>query len=713
MKVFLYHMLNDKGIFKAFILLMFFVIFFYMFVISRGNATLRIMTTTFGEGQVTASAILQENVSYSRYLDLDEPISQISIFMATHHRTVYDVLFDLHVWSGEERDFELYAGNFHKSQILDNSWVTFSFSHPVEASVGGYYLELIPRDLPEDHLLVLWLDGYGDMNVRAESRVSSSAWSAMHLLMIIVILLPLLAIIAYQTSRSKETMDKYLWLLPAALILILGYYYAIHSVNVFRIAYEEFAFLSPTYWALGLFLIFIIYLALFAIKKNISVELIFVILSLGFGVVFIVLFPFNSAPDETAHFLSAYRISNYILFTNPDYMRVEDSIFLNHSVHHQVFTSDFLELSRNLFNKSGVSEVLFHGTRPIPDPFYTLLGSGLGLTIGRLLAFNAVTTFFIADLFQLLIYTVLVFLAVKNTPFLKWAFVFVALLPMSLHLATSFSPDGIMNGMAFLYISYILKLRFTEVTKARDYTIAAILAILLSPIRGGLFILFPLLILVVPSEKMKSFNVCFRHYKVLTLGLSVLHFALNSLNNFRNVVNPGVERLTSSGYPMFTTGWVFSNLTESVRMVARTFVFSGGAWLEQVVGSSLAGFTVSINHIFLIYVFLFILILSILSEREIADIRPKDRLVISVMILMYVGATIFAKFVGWTPNNLNLIVGVQGRYFLAILPLVLFLFKSKQVYLNKSIDTLLVSIFSIALFLSTINYFTSIIARHR
>ena len=51
--------------------------------------------------------------------------------------------------------------------------------------------------------------------------------------------------------------------------------------------------------------------------------------------------------------------------------------------------------------------------------------------------------------------------------------------------------------------------------------------------------------------------------------------------------------------------------------------------------------------------------------------------------------TIMTMFVAWTPFGNRVVEGVQGRYFLPFLPLVLLLFRGKGIVVHKNVPQIL------------------------
>ena len=63
----------------------------------------------------------------------------------------------------------------------------------------------------------------------------------------------------------------------------------------------------------------------------------------------------------------------------------------------------------------------------------------------------------------------------------------------------------------------------------------------------------------------------------------------------------------------------------------------------------------------------------------------------------------------WTPNTQNVIFGLQGRYYVEILPLLVFLFRNNTIVLKKNINRQIMYGVGILQFITVLNLFVNII----
>ena len=115
-------------------------------------------------------------------------------------------------------------------------------------------------------------------------------------------------------------------------------------------------------------------------------------------------------------------------------------------------------------------------------------------------------------------------------------------------------------------------------------------------------------------------------------------------------------------------------------------------YLEQLVGTSLGRLNISIPVIILVG-FVAILFISMLEVKNENIHIPRTVRYWSIFSILIVGGMVLASmFLGWTPIGSNMIQGVQGRYFLPVLPLVGVIYNNKTIVLEKRLDNYLMII---------------------
>lgn len=161
------------------------------------------------------------------------------------------------------------------------------------------------------------------------------------------------------------------------------------------------------------------------------------------------------------------------------------------------------------------------------DSSYTLYWiSGFGVLIGYWLHLGFAATLYLGRLANLLFFAFLAAWVVKRTPVAKPAFAVAALLPMTLHLAASYSRDSNLLALCFFFSALLLDLAFgpREHIGWKQLVLPVVLAVLIVPSK---VVYLPLagLILLIPAVRLGRFA---RWIKGGFLALCAVAFLLNS-----------------------------------------------------------------------------------------------------------------------------------------------------------------------------------------
>ena len=161
------------------------------------------------------------------------------------------------------------------------------------------------------------------------------------------------------------------------------------------------------------------------------------------------------------------------------------------------------------------------------DSSYTLYWiSGFGVLIGYWLHLGFAATLYLGRLANLLFFAFLAAWAVKRTPVAKPPFAVAALLPMTLHLAASYSRDSNLLALCFFFSALLLDLAFgpREHIGWKQLVLPVVLAVLIVPSK---VVYLPLagLILLIPVVRLGRFA---RWIKGGFLALCAVAFLLNS-----------------------------------------------------------------------------------------------------------------------------------------------------------------------------------------
>jgi len=254
-------------------------------------------------------------------------------------------------------------------------------------------------------------------------------------------------------------------------------------------------------------------------RVSIRPEILYLIIALIFGFLFVFLNPPFQAPDEGAHLTRMYELSEFQFSrdgkTVPESVVKLDSIFTR--LH---FNPDAKTGKKEILGMSGV-ELNPAARRKSGGPDYTVpfLPQLMGLAIGKIFNPAPLIGLYFGRAFNLLLCIIITFLAIRIIPFSKWLFFMLALMPKTLYMMSSLSYDAFLICDSFLLIALLLYYAFkAERLGWRDIAILFVLSVLLAMCKPPYF-LIGFLFLIIPVRKIGSIKKYVVIYTVIILSM--------------------------------------------------------------------------------------------------------------------------------------------------------------------------------------------------
>lgn len=509
----------------------------------------------------------------------------------------------------------------------------------------------------------------------------------------------------FSFRRITENRTKIIGVLIVEILVLLQGLYCYASISSSK------SVLLVTFIAMILIAVisFLVFSKINSSEKSINRVFLGAVLILGSC--YLVIFPPNTVPDEIFHFQASYKYSDVlfgeevnskeITIRNEDKVLFEDgAIALSEDRYRYVLDNFKLFASeKGTSTSSVVSSFGIDGNPP-----QTKFASVAGISLGKILGLGAYPLYYLGRLFNLIMFAALAFWAVKITPFGRNIFRAVALLPMTLHLAASYSYDAAIIGMGLLLTAFCLKAIYGEGLLEKSTIVGiGVLTFLIAPCKV-IYAAISLLVLLIPKERFPSHRICcaVKGGILLLAIIGALILRSSSLLGLAGV--DGGSTISSSGeIPLdkrgdetghfYDIGDVLANPLDVFLMYIASIGTLGAWYLETAIGGSLGWFQKEIISSDLItYSFVVLLLLaSLKSEDNNRKITPVLR-----AFLVGIGLIVFilsaaSMLLGHTFVGEHHIEGVQGRYFLPIVPLLLFALQNEKiVYRGNPIAIILV-----------------------
>lgn len=414
------------------------------------------------------------------------------------------------------------------------------------------------------------------------------------------------------------------------------------------------------------------------VKETVS-RIIFPVVFVVSGLLSVFFFPAGSVPDELYHFYHAYEYSSALAGKDPTVVRVEDvpsftyGEFLSSSIDNRGW-----EYAKNHafdFSKDGnisLSELGDIDPKALSD--VSLLSelpqvripASFGILTAKLLGLNHVWLFYAGRVFSFLFSALLIAIAVVITPVGKNIMMVVSLFPMTLQLLGSYSYDSATIGLTFLTIAFALRLiKGRGLAKPMELAGFVVLASLMAPCKAVYFGA-ALIALLIPAKRFESNRKCwlFRAFVFFAPIFSVLIVRASALSG-------AVSSDSSDGVSYYSLATILGDPLGSYVMLCRTVELLGTFWLVNIPGDSLGWFQQ--NTSFPDYVpmlFLLLLVLSSIRSKDDGQCLPiSNRLFFAVLFLVCSVGVVLSLWLTWTESTDFFIQGVQGRYFIPLLPM--------------------------------------------
>lgn len=437
----------------------------------------------------------------------------------------------------------------------------------------------------------------------------------------------------------------------------------------------------------------------------------YLIILLLMGTMYSAVFLPGTAPDEPYHYESSFYYSNLITgHTNEDsllVMRETDIKFENDALttvmdkkSYQSVRQALTDSSSNDFETTSIDGQ----TKSLPQ---TRIFSAIGISLGQLFGLNGTLTFYLGRLFNFMCFALLAFAAYKITPVGKMLFAAITLLPMTLHITSSYSYDATIIGLSLLLIALCLKGIYSEQKCSQKLLVAIpVVTFFLAPCKV-LYALSALLVFLIPNSNFSSKK--FAHiYKFGLMGLALFAVCIFKLPDLLNMagVSPTNTDPTSDGlehrgeesghYHALST--LISSPLSAIFIFVNTINQKFDFYLNTFLGGFLGWFQPEIKTPwFFILLFLGILFYTA-RKSDIDSIIPskKTKVVFAVLSFLMYTAVVMSMLLGWTFDTELAAEGVQGRYFLPFAPLLFLLFRTKNTRRSEdSSPIVLLSLFAL------------------
>lgn len=559
-------------------------------------------------------------------------------------------------------------------------------------------------------------------------------------------------------------MKKVMYLLGCIVGFIVVAYIQSLYVNL-GVSHTRDYFLSKSYIILSVAaLLLILVSGIYLNITKFSIVKIYPFVMLIFGLGFMYVFPAMSAPDEIAHFISAYKISNKMLgkqatvkdghviiraqdlwiedvdgeYTFDKSKSEEEKVLIpEEGSHGKIISSKLEETSYKVFyaegNIRGADNYISFGGKnyekaqslhapvnTIPSVYFL---PATGITLARIMGLNSIYLVLFGRMANLILFILFGTLGIYFLPKFKEFIFLVSLLPTTIELAASYSYDAVMISSMIFFVSYVFFLAHEKKEfDIKDLVIVSLIAGLVLPCK---MVYFPMLLMLfsIPlykfkfrgkvDGKIKKENIAFFLASAVVVLLSWV-FAMYLVNR-STVVGYSTSNTSSlewAGEESYTIGYLLHNKLKAVKLFYNTLLLQleyyhktmFGAYLghaDDVVGIPYIGFLVlNIGMIF-----------SVIGEAKEKQLLVKERVLTGISIFFVIFLVLLSMLIAWTPISSEFIEGVSGRYFIPVLLPLLMICRNNKIAIKDETKRNIIFLFILINAISLLKIFSTVCIR--
>lgn len=387
----------------------------------------------------------------------------------------------------------------------------------------------------------------------------------------------------------------------------------------------------------------------------------------------ILLYP-GTACDENDHYVAAYILSSKIMGEDITMVREEDTGIIYNRWAVPNMEGVYMAMSQ-VGHRSGNQAVVknVHNGHTGQDIIYFL--PAVGITIGRILNLNAFTTYYLARFMNVLLYLTVGYITLTIARYGVGILFCFLLLPLTINQCISVNQDCFCFVISFLAISYWTKIRYGIVEEKRKLTlmefatIAMLFIILLSckayVLVMGVYCILPWSQMYGASWKRVGtliFAVAFGF--ALLIGIMEVSGKVGYATSLINMIFGKIDTSSYSlayfaGRPLDFVAIIFATVKEQLFL-----------WFWDAFGSRLSWETY-FSPIYAISFATIIFLLAVSEDSVDFRIPALGKWLVILIQLGFMGIVI-VRALYWTGLGRETIWGIQGRYFIPVLPLVFF-----------------------------------------
>lgn len=413
-------------------------------------------------------------------------------------------------------------------------------------------------------------------------------------------------------------------------------------------------------------------------KFKINICRVYVAMALILGISYSFLLPIGMVPDEGTHILFMCN-SVGVSGVHEQYNNLLDQ---GNMINHVLTDKEIVD--RELYHD--ISTVKFDKSivwRPsgITKDVIRYAPCGLGFWIGYKLNLPILWCAQLGELFSVFFFVIIGYITLKIMPVYREVLCAIMLLPMNIQQCSSFNYDSVLLPLCYLFFAYIMYLKYRkEQVNLKSYAVMIVLLALIALIKIP-YILLGGLYFIIPDER-KKYKID-RRVRAAIICVAVV------------VGGIGVYLMRNSFFVYSVLGSIFE-IRETLRIFSMTIRQFCVFYMQGIVGI-FGWLDCYLPNWLVLFSLVSIVVFAQIPQQKIAGERVRNR-VLLVIISLAISVLIMIGLLQWFMiyqgidissmtlfrqglSQVSVIYGVQGRYWLPVLPC--FVFALANIIPNK------------------------------
>lgn len=485
---------------------------------------------------------------------------------------------------------------------------------------------------------------------------------------------------------KKILTDKNFIMSLICLVFGLIYIIYIHSNIEIRTGFKNQKY-DIFYWSIStillLLLISIIYF--YIMKDKLKTHVLFIVLAIIFGGAYLTVAPIQNGSDEVAHFYRIFEVATGQFCTQKN----EEGIYIEKDVpislievtdsknaDMSIKLTEILNKAKIDLNKDEKIDKLANTGASVYSPI-VYAPQSIGMAIGLLLNLKPIIIANLARVFGFVTWLLVCAYSIKIIPNKKEFLLLLALMPANITSAVTLSADTILNSFSLLLIAKVIQVtEKQEKINIKDYLMILGASIVIGQCKIA-YIPLIFICFLIPMEKYKNKKT----YWLVNTGiiLATLLFSLvwlKLIGQFYSSTGEGQKE------------WILANPISYIIVMFRTAAeYFSKLFYGVAAGEDLYQARVKVSGI-ISFALMICLMISLFIKESKFNIKILKKIIVLGISMMIIVLVVTAMYVSATTiltqkTGTEIIQGIQGRYFIPVIALCVFLFRKKIINLEE------------------------------